>query len=264
MNRLEFYHCNGKEFQVRRHHSESDYESFLLEILRDMNPDYFIFPFKTNIFANSDYGNKQADLVFIHREYIDWVVVEVELSHHSLNSHVFPQAFTFKNGEYNDRHVRYLSGKYDELDEEKLHYLMVYNPPEVLVIVDSMDVYNRGWERLEEVSRIAVAVPLRDQYSNYALHYVGWRPESRTETTAVSWNRESTFIEVHKPSAVFSHDVERCVILLDGRQSDWVVRKLRDSLILFPIQRWVDEHLSSLGSIELSRTEGNELVIQSS
>ena len=54
--------------------------------------------FKANIFASSEYGNKQADLVFINRDYTDWVVVEVELSHHSLNSHVFPQAYTFKNG----------------------------------------------------------------------------------------------------------------------------------------------------------------------
>ena len=74
---MELYHCNGKEFKVRRHHSESDYEHFLIDILRSMNPDYFIFPFKANIFASSEYGNKQADLVFINRDYTDWVVVEL-------------------------------------------------------------------------------------------------------------------------------------------------------------------------------------------
>ena len=249
-----FLHRNST-FKVKRYHSESDYEAFLIPQMKNLFLDYHILPFKLNVFANSNYGNRQADLVMIHKEYRDWVVVEVELGHHSLNSHVFPQAYTFKNGEYSERHVEYLIGKKNSLDKEKLSFLLMYNPPRVLVIVDDEDVYERGWDRLEEVCKIGLGIPLRNENNDYAVYYTGWMPKSSNSTTSATWRGDFSYLDIDSPVAILQPNQERLTIIVNNRETEWIARPLRGGIVLFPTDSWMSEFLQDGMNYDLVKTD---------
>jgi len=238
------FHFGNNAFTIRRHHSEADYEAFLIPHLQRMLPEYHILPFRTGVFASHEYGVRRADLVFIHKEYLNWVVVEVELSHHSLDSHVFPQAFTFRNGEYKIKHVEYLLEKKPDLDSYQLEYLLIYNPPDVLVIVDNPIVYERGWDRLTDVCELAIAVPFRNDNSEYGLFYEGWTPTLLSNITRAIWNKAACFLEVFSPSIIFDASMERCILLIDGRPSEWMSGQIRSSIVLYPVNQWVKQFLN--------------------
>ena len=258
---MEYFHFRDHDFVVRRFHSESDYESFLIPHICKMLPDYHILPFKSGVFASHEYGTRRADLVFIHKEYKQWIVVEVELSHHSLESHVYPQAFTFRNGEYKQKHVDYLLEKCPELVSEDLQFLMIYNPPEVLVIVDDPIVYDRNWEQLTEVCKIAIGVPLRDQNSEYGLHYNGWLPEEDCLISDAIWNKEACFLAIATPSLIFDSNIERCELLIDERPSTWQIDRIRGTVVLYPINQWVKRILNQSENYVLSKNSAGEYLI---
>ena len=256
--KMESFHFRNHDFIVRRYHSESDYEAFLVPKLCEMLPDYHILPFKTGVFSSHDYGVRRADLVFIHKEYKRWIVVEVELSHHSLDSHVYPQAYTFRNGEYKQKHVNYLLGKCSHLVSDELEFLMIYNPPEVLVIVDDPSVYDRNWGRLNEVCKIAIGVPFRDQNSEYGLHYNGWLPKEEMSISNAIWNKEACFLSITSPSLIFDSIIERCELLIDERPSNWVIGQIRGSVLLYPINQWVKQILNQSEEYSLVKNSQGE------
>lgn len=237
------FQWRGELFNVRRHYSEADYEAFLIPQMINLFPSYHILPFKLNILAESRYGDKRADLVMIHKEYRNWVVVEVELGHHSLNSHVYPQAYTFRNGEYGERHVNYLLGKNQTFDEDRLSYLIMYNPPEVLVIVDDEEVYNRGWDEIGDVCKVSIGVPLRNNQNEYAFWYDGWTPEVADNGSSAKWHADFEYLSLDAPAEVLSHGDNHPLLIIDGRESRWTVRPIRRGIVLFPLEHWVRDSL---------------------
>ena len=234
----------GSEFKPRKFHSESDYEAFLVPRLAELLPEYHILPFKLDVFADHNYGNRRADLVLIEKEYRNWIVVEVELGHHSLNSHVFPQAYTFRNGEYGQRHVNYLIRKLPELDPDKIEFLITYNPPGVLTIVDDEGVFERGWDSLRDVCEIGVAIPYRNRDNDYSLYYTGWLPKGQIEETTGTWKSAFGYLDVLNPSIIMGVGEEEVSILVNDRESSWKVRTLRDGIVFFPLDSWVTDFLT--------------------
>ena len=123
--------------------------------------------------------------------------------------------------------------------------MIIYNPPEVLVIVDDPIVYDRNWNRLNDVCQIAIGIPFRNEHSEYGLHYNGWFPESYRDRTEVIWHQEACFLEVVSPSLVFTSNMERCNLLIEGRPSDWMFGQIRGSVVLYPINQWVKQILNN-------------------
>lgn len=253
---MHFLHRNST-FKVKRFHSEADYEAFLIPQMKKMFFDYHILPFKPNVFADRNYGNRQADLVMIHKEYLDWIVVEVELGHHSLNSHVYPQAYTFRYGEYSERHVDYLMTKRNAFDREKLSFLLIYNPPKVLVIVDDEKVYDRGWGALEEVCNIGLCIPLRSEANDYAIYYTGWMPKSSKSITSGKWSGDFGYLDISSPVKILDPGQDRLAIIVNNRETEWIARTLSSGIFLFPTDSWMIDFLQDGMNYDLVKTDNS-------
>lgn len=112
---------------------ESEYENSIRRYAPNLFPGYHCCRFNSRVM--SEEGTAQADLALIDTEYRGWAVVEVELEHHSLESHVEPQIRRLVNGDYNLGHADYLLSHNPELDRERLRRLVRTSEPEFLVIV---------------------------------------------------------------------------------------------------------------------------------
>ncbi len=126
--------ASGKWFTPKASSSmyENDYENRLIRYKDKLFPDYYCAKYKTKI--DSDFGNCIPDLILIHKSYKDWYIVEVELEHHSLQSHVYDQITKMHHGYYDREHL--ISAKFaiPELELPKLEEL-IRQRPKTLVIV---------------------------------------------------------------------------------------------------------------------------------
>ena len=124
----------GNWYSLVSSHSvyEIKYENQILRFSNEIFPDFHCIKFKSKI--NSIYGNCIPDLVLIHKEYRDWYVVEVELEHHSLHSHVLDQVRSMHHGEYNKHHINYIMNALPNLDKNKLNELLLQRPKTMVVV----------------------------------------------------------------------------------------------------------------------------------
>ena len=101
-------------------------------------------PFKKKVFAPDDSTDTGVsgvvpDLVFIAQDYSEWLIVEVEMGHHSFNGHVKPQIDKLLSADYGLEEAEYLYEKHAQagsLDKAKLMQLVMQSQPRVLVIVN--------------------------------------------------------------------------------------------------------------------------------
>lgn len=112
---------------------ESEYENSVRRYASNLFPGYFCCRFNARV--TSEEGISQPDLALIDAEYRGWVVVEVELEHHPLESHVEPQMRRLVNGDYTLDHADYLLSQNPDLDRERLRRLIRTCEPEFLVVV---------------------------------------------------------------------------------------------------------------------------------
>jgi len=96
-------------------------------------PEYHVVPFKQTLYADGETAS--PDLAFISREYDQWIVVEVELSHHPL-AHVERQVRVFSSAEYTLANANYLISKKPTLNRRRTRQLVTTEPPDILVIVN--------------------------------------------------------------------------------------------------------------------------------
>lgn len=226
-------------FAVSRFATEADYEAFLLPRLELLFTEYWVTPFRLDVSDEGQYGVRRPDIALVSREYRDWIVVEVELAHHSLASHVYPQVAVFRSGEYLPRHAEYLADALPQVDPDRLRWLVAANQPEVLVIVDDAKVLERGWRRLQTDlgARLAVGTPLRSPRLELLLHYEGWLPLSSSIVSGAEWHALSGLLALDAPAAVVQEDQQEVTLLMNGRLTAWIARELADGPVLFPLDR---------------------------
>ena len=99
-------------------------------------PTYSVLDFSPYVLGD-DGRRRRPDLAIVHRQYRMWVVVEVELEHHSLMHHVVPQISTFCTGHYAESHAELIHDRDATFDLEHLSNLVAYIPPVVMVVVNS-------------------------------------------------------------------------------------------------------------------------------
>lgn len=120
---------------------EGEFEKIVTLQAPDLYPDYYVIPFKKTVI--SPHGNKKPDLVFIAKDYKDWYVVEVEMTYHSLDSHVEPQIHSLATAKYDDDDViKYMCKKCSKLDWAKTSKLVHNEPAKILLILNEL---NDSW-----------------------------------------------------------------------------------------------------------------------
>ena len=113
---------------------ETDFESIVITHAVDLFPQFHVVKFRAPV--ESEDGRKIPDLALLDREYRFWWVVEVEMAHHSLASHVLPQVEVFARGKYGEEHADYMAAQSDDLDRVALQDMVKGAQPRVLVIVN--------------------------------------------------------------------------------------------------------------------------------
>ena len=116
---------------------EKDFENSILRYSKDLFPGYICVPFNKTV--NSEYGASQADLALIDYQYRDWIVVEVELEHHSLSGHVEPQLRRLSSGKYDEQHALALCAANSSLEVSRVTSMVKSNYPGFLVLSTSYD-----------------------------------------------------------------------------------------------------------------------------
>ena len=157
-----------KVYHGRIDQYESMYQEFVSRMAIDLFPDFHVVDVELKVESlNVSEGSKKCDLVFIRKDYSEWWVVEVEMSHHSYNGHVYPQVKVLSDGLYGgtclERQVNsILSGDSGcALDREKLSVLIESEDPRVLVIVNQEPPEKDEWRNLEKLNRVKLGVLAR-------------------------------------------------------------------------------------------------------
>ncbi|MCH7663641.1 MAG: hypothetical protein IH859_07205, partial [Chloroflexi bacterium] len=152
---------------------ENDYEGLIIQNRQSIFPDFHVLNFKKTVY--SDEGAAQADLAIIDKKYRDWWVVEVELSHHSLQKHVLPQVRVLSAAYYRESEAMYLWRQMIALDLCRLRDLVRVRQPGVIVVVDSV---KADW--LQELKRFDILILMlqvfRSSFNEYIFRWNGDYP----------------------------------------------------------------------------------------
>jgi hypothetical protein len=214
---------------------EAAYERLIQEQARTLYPGYRLVPFKTTV--ASEAGTAKADFALISDTYGGWLVVEVELAHHSLGSHVLPQIEVLATATYGDTQAAYLVAQDRDLDPQKVRELMKGAQPRVLVIVNGLPA---SWAPV--LARFDTLLNSIEVYRSGRNHHVlrveGGGPEQNL--AVVSLCRVDPIIprllQIDSPAAL-DVDPDGLVRLeWNGSETTWSRVHSKDSAWLNPIQ----------------------------
>ena len=216
---------------------ESDFESIVPSKSDILFPEYFALPFKIPV--ESENGRRIPDLVLIDRGYRHWWVVEVEMSHHSLNGHVLPQVEVFAHGRYGTDHRDHLLAQSGFLNETALSDMIKVNQPRVLVIV------NRNvpeWVRHINALGGAVSVieVFRSDRNEHILRLNGEFPSSSSNEMVSTCRLDDLMprlLQVDSPAALGGAHGDRFSISFSGGFTDWERVDSADRVWLIPVNR---------------------------
>jgi hypothetical protein len=233
--------------------NERHFEDLVVHRAPSLFAGWECVPFSEKIYDASEVA-KQPDLALIDPQYRAWWVIEVELAHHSLNSHVLPQVQVFRQGKYDVGHAEALYRKAPHLDAAKLAALMIGDPPGVLVIVDSL---TTGWrEPLRDIGvRLAIAEPFRDLHGTVVLRLNGDQPDMPAETlTRISrMPYLRRMWKVHAPAALPPSPLS---VEWEGVVAEWTHVAIKDGVA---IQAERGDVLSDYAAVDLVRREDGRL-----
>ena len=207
--------------------------------------------------SKMDEGGAKADLAFIDNAYRQWVVVEVELGHHSFYGHVLPQARRLHLGVYDAKHAEYLGRNDPLLDGARLRDMVKGEQPRVIVLANEMV---PEWER--ELNRIEVDAYTFEMFKSAKEHYVFETDlviNSLSPTTLSLCRRDriiQSWLQVNSPAALPVAHNERMEVIVDGAITVWKRFDARQVVYLQPEGRCP---LSSEIGYELFRGQSGDL-----
>lgn len=213
---------------------ESEFEKFFLDNASTLYPDYHTIPFK-GVIIESEHGTVKADLALIDKDYLNWWVVEVEMSRHSLKGHVLPQIEKLAHGVYGRDVAEYFAKTCSFLDLDKLLVLMKGRQPKVLVV---LDMPKANWR--EELNRydalLSVFQVFVSKSNKYVFRLNGDYPrkflsnQSRCEFTLLL----NKFLKVESPAILNVADKEILTIKFKGGLTEWKRIDIKDTVYLYP------------------------------
>lgn len=227
---------NGEWFEAVASDSvyESEYEQLLITNASHLYPDFHLVKFKVDV--QSEHGAGRPDLALVDKNYRRWWVVEVELGHHPLKSHVEKQVRIFARARYGQEHARALAER-GGLDRDKLVEMMRGTQPRVLVLVNVPRSEWSGWLAPYE-ALVGVVEVFRSYRNQYVLRINGDQPEALTDdlTVCVLDTTLRRCLRVESPAALPAGD--EFSILYQDEVSSWHVLKASDTVWLHPRGRY--------------------------
>lgn len=165
---------------------ERQFEAVAKRQLGQALSSFWVVDFKPLIVGDGG-EQRRPDLAIVDRAYRSWVVVEVELSRHSLAHHVRPQVESLARANYHAAHAQSLASAAPPLDLKSLRDLLTFVPPDFMVVVDCQSVVEKGWLDLEH--QLSVHLTFLETYraaNNDAVFVLsGFLPEVRPARIAV-------------------------------------------------------------------------------
>jgi len=203
-------------------HYESEFETLLEQEAAQLFADYHWVPFKKTVVSKEDADARKPDYALVHKTYAQWWVVEVELAHHPLQSHVVPQVRTLARASYGSPEAEYLCRRNAALNASRLASLLRADQPRVLVIVNAAP---DGWElELDRLgAKLMVCQVFRSDFNRHLLRVSGHYPTETVElvTTCECVPLLPRMLEVHAPAALSVEDGQSVLLYHRGLASPW-------------------------------------------
>ena len=210
---------------------ESEYEALILQHAEEIFPGWRVVPFKTTI--ESPHGSRRPDLALVAPDLRQWWVVEVELAHHPMLDHVYPQVQAFASGDYGDAHAAALHRHLKEIDLSSLRDMIRNYYPRVHVVVNQE---LPGWlSPLHELdATLSVVEIYRSDTEEYAMRVFGSTP-GVFQTRRSYCERDKLVMNAFrvKNSELLSEISGSFEIQVDGRITTWY-RTDDSSQLIFP------------------------------
>lgn len=237
---------------------ETEFENIMAAKAQHVFPGFHAVPFKKTV--QSDFGTARADYSLIETNYREWWVVEVEMSHHSLQGHIIPQITTLANARYGKEESDYLHQKAPLLDVERLASMMKGTSPRVLVVLDRPKPL---WiAEIEKTgARLAVFEIFKSHLDRFVYRINGYFPTPDRETLSVCYLDPSIpmLLKIESPAVLELQHNETTEILFDGRLTTWSRLDSADSVWLKPESR---NPLQIKTRYRLTKTETNRLCLE--
>lgn len=214
---------------------EGVYEKRILANSSFLFPGFYCASFKKPV--ESRHGTGIPDLVLIDKRYRAWVVVEVELETHSLQSDVELQVMQFANGEYYEEHAKYIHSKLPDLDIQRLTMLVLGTLPTILVIVP---IVKPSWAVSLRSHRATISqIELfEDDTKQQLIRFDGDTPvmfESEFVSRLFRDGSSDKGLRMENPGAIENLDV--IFVLVSGYGTSWRVIRTKSSIWLMPTSR---------------------------
>jgi hypothetical protein len=200
---------------------EINFQEILLSKIHNVYPDFLGVKFSMDIL--NDDGEKSApDLAIIRKDYLEWYVIEVEMTRHSWDDHVEKQVRVFSTGIYPGKKIaKYLKSKNDELNEKKLEEMIDNFRPKVLVIVNEE---NLEWgKKIKRYNALLSVFQIYRGTNGFEVFRVAgdtpliYRDRSHCKFTKGS----SNILEVSSPEFITQTDGSELEITFKGRITKW-------------------------------------------
>lgn len=212
---------------------ETEYERIVLDRASHLFPEFATIAFKSLV--ESEYGRAKPDLALVDREYRSWWVVEVEMAHHSLTSHVAPQVQILSTARYGRAEADALAQTDPTLDAVKLEQMMKGAQPRVLVIVGAEV---PGWRPILAAYgvRLAVAEVFRSPRLKHIVRLNGDYPETPNDVLTFCRLDHTLprLLRVESPAALPIAHGDTLTIVFEGQLSEWTKIETADRVWLTP------------------------------
>ncbi|QNN21758.1 hypothetical protein HED60_05555 [Planctomycetales bacterium ZRK34] len=215
---------------------EADYEASLLAHGQQIFSGWSVVRFKAEVEAfSTGHGPKQGDLALVDPSFRSWWVVEVELSHHSLEQHVAPQVEVLALGIYGDTHANALSRELQlsQDDQCRLASLVVHRQPKILIVVND---YVAKWKPIvQDYAQIMVVSPYVDRHGRRSYLVDGDRPTRGVEylSPCIREGAMPRSLHVLKPEPIAFADGKHVRIRVGDAWTTWKFHILGSNAFLF-------------------------------
>ncbi|MBS1864047.1 MAG: hypothetical protein JSS68_20325 [Actinobacteria bacterium] len=211
---------------------EGQYTRLLLQHADTLFPGLKAIAFSPIVVSDS--VGKRADMALIEPDYSRWWVVEVELSHHSLEGHVAPQVAVLARAAYGADAAAWISDRNPDLDSVALRQMMRGEQPEVLVIVNAS---RPEWvTRLRPDAEVMVVEPFRSDFNKMIFRQNG--VELTPGSSVLSFCRVHSILRrmlvVESPAAISMLGTEPFMVEYEGSVSSWKQIPTGDQVWLAP------------------------------
>lgn len=229
---------NRMSYEQIFYDNERHFADIAKKHLVDILPDFHVVDFTPFVLGN-DGIRRRPDLALVHRRHQMWVVVEVELEHHSLEHHVLPQMQALTTGIYEVTHAEYLSKACPDIEIDRAKELVTYTSPQIATLVNSRGVKKKGWAILEtdlQVKLMFLEI-YRSKTDDTIFSLSGYIPHIAPQRiTGAKTHGMLNALVCPNPDAISVSADGELRMYADDRPTYWRVLKTADSAVLIPKQ----------------------------